>query len=205
MAWHDRRNAKTRGARRRLAAWADDPVLPLDDYLEDLGWDWWAVTAHPWTAMPPPRPTAKALRFAVQTFDAHRVAWAEAGARWHAAHPDESPPFVTLWVTPRDLYRCELRLAVGGRADALRGELASPDGPRRAVPSWLTAAAPGLRWRASWVYEAWADEEIADMTPALRRRLVRFGPLVASTHSPGYWIARAGVAWTGLAPDDALA
>lgn len=204
MSWHNRRNAKTRGARRRLDAWAADPVHPLDRYLEDLGWDWWAVAARPWSSMPPPRPTVKALRFAVATFDAHRASWAETGARWHAAHPETSPPLVTLWVTPRDLYRCELRLAVGGRADALRTELASPDGPQRAVPSWLAAAAPGLHWQASWVYEAWAEDELSDMTPVQRRRLHRFGPLVASQHSPTYRIARAGVAWTGLVPDDAL-
>lgn len=202
MAWHDRRRLRVRGADRRLRRWAATAAPPLDAYLADLGWDWWPVSAAPWNAMPPPRPSVKAVRFAVETFAAERPRWAEAGSAWHAAHPDEPPPVASLWIVPTDLYRSELRLEVGERARVFRTEWASADRPARPVPAWLPAAAPGLVWRPAWRWEAWHDDELAEMTPRERHRLVRFGPTVASETTPGYHTARAGVAWVGVAPED---
>ena len=204
MAWPDRRRMTVRGSARRLRRWAATAAPPLDIYLDDLGWDWWPVSAAPWNAMPPPRPTGKALRAAVETFSAERPCWAEAGRRWHAAHPDEPPPVTSLWIVPTDLYRCELRLEVGDRARVFREEWAGEDRPDRPVPPWLASAAPGLVWRPAWRWEAWHDDEIAEMTPRERRRLTRFGPMEASATSPGWIAFRQGVAWVGVAPEDVV-
>lgn len=193
---------KVRGAQRRLGRWATTAEPPLDAYLADLGWDWWPVSVHPWNASQPPRPTVAARRFVVETFARERPRWAEAGRRWHAEHPDEPTPITSLWIVPNDLYRCELRLEVEARARVFREEWASNDHPGLAVPLWLSAAAPDLVWRPTWRWDAWHESEIAEMTPAQRRRLERFGPITPSSVTPGYGIVRAGIAWTGADPAD---
>ena len=193
---------KVRGAARRLRRWADAIQPPSDDYLADLQWDWWPVSVHPWNASQPPRPSVKARRVVVEAFARERSVWAEAGRRWHAAHPDEPAPVASLWIVPDDLYRCELRLEVNDRARVFREEWASADRPDRPVPLWLSGAAPDLLWRPTWRWDAWHEDEFAWMTPTQRRRLTRHGPLVPSATTPGYVSVRAGVAWTGVDPAD---
>lgn len=202
MAWPDRRRTRVRGAARRLRRWAATAEPPLEAYLADLDWDWWPVSAHPWNASQPPRPTVEARRFVVETFAAKRPVWAEAGRRWHAGHPDQPAPIASIWIVPNDLYRCELRLEVDARARVFREEWASDDRPDRPMPLWLSGAAPDLLWRPTWRWEAWHEDDLEWMTPTQRRRLDHFGPITPSTVTPGYLVVRAGIGWTGVDPAD---
>lgn len=198
MAWPNLRRKKVRGARRRLRRWATAPELPCARNLDERGWDWWRVRASPWSNNTGARPSVQALRFAVETFVRQMPAWEAFGQVWHAAHPHETAPVVSLYVFPADLYNCELGLMVGDRAAAFWTDWNAEDRPSRALPSWLAASAPGLTWRPLWVYEAWHTDELSDWTPSEMRRLTRYGPPVPSETSPGYSVGKTGIAWVGI-------
>lgn len=198
MAWPNLRRKKVRGARRRLVRWAATPELPYARNLDERGWDWWRVRASPWSNNTGARPSVQALRFAVETFVRQMPAWEAFGQAWHAAHPHETAPVVSLYLQPSDLYNCEIRLMVGDSAAAFWTDWNAEDRSNRPVPSWLAASAPDLTWRPLWVYEAWETDELADWTPSERRRLTRFGPPVPSETAPGYSVAKTGIAWVGI-------
>lgn len=200
MAFPNRTRMKIRGARRRLRRWAATGERIDAANLGERGWDWWPVWQHPWNAWNRPAPSAQALRFVVETFVRQMPAWEAFGRSWHADHPHDTAPVVSLYIRADDLYRCELGLMVGDRAAAFWRDWNAEDRPIRAVPSWLAASAPGLMWRPLWVYEAWDDDDLADWTPTERRRLERYGPLVPSETSPGYQTAKTGIAWVGIQP-----
>lgn len=193
-----------RGARRRLRRWAASDEGIYRSSLEDRGWDWWPVWQAPWSRWSRPRPSAKALRFVVETFAEHLPAWEAAGHRWHAERPHPTRPIASLYVRTGDLYRCELGLMVEERAEAFWRDWHADDRPDAPLPSVLRAAAPHLVWRALWVWGVWSDDDLADLDtwPAAdRRRLTRLGPGVRSTVQPDVQTFRTGVAWVGVRPE----